>query len=54
MTSLNTSNIIVLAYELKKAKLESIRRKSQALFFWLIAQEKAEFSKHCIKLIKLV
>lgn len=53
MTSLNTLNIIVLAYELKKAKLESVRRKSHALFFRFIAQCKAEFLNTALKLMKL-
>lgn len=52
MTSLNTLNISMLTYELKKAKLDSIKRKS--LFFWLIAQQKADLSKHCIKINKAV
>lgn len=51
MTSLNTLNINMLTYELKKAKLDSIKRK--CLFFGLLLNKKQSFLNTALKLINL-
>lgn len=52
MTSLDTLNISVLTYELKKAKLDSIKRKNLSLF-GLLLNKKQSFLNTALKLIKL-